>query len=472
MKRDNLPLLFLLWGIQVGLIALVQWAPLFWDNVLLTGRIPTFYLDTLCTFQMLPEEMAGYPPLWGYYIAGGWALLGRSLAATHWLMLPLLWGISYQTVVLLQTFLPRRAMALSAITMMGLPVLLSLQSQAGPDLALIWLYLSALNAVLARARGWLAAYLVLLALISPRGAVGCLSLFLIDQAMVGPRFFSFQWLWAASKAMAFIPAALAFLSWYGLQKAQYGWWFNNPQGEWAQAAGYAPPLAYLKNLAVSVWRMIDFGQAAIFIGLLAFLPSILRGTAPEARHRLVLSVLFLVPALVFTGFFSLFQNPIGHRYLILPVYFACLWLLHELAERYRYDRFVMRVLVLWLFFATGHWWVALYPQGVAKGWDGTLTHLNFLITKRSAFDFLKRKEIPLHKVGATFPNLDPLDATLLNGDTARMHPARTGQSPYVLFTTASNEFEVEDVARLEAEYLPVFESSAWPVRTVVYRKKP
>lgn len=470
MKRDNLPLLLLIWALQAGLVALTQWAPLFWDNVLLTGRIPTHYLEHWGYFSFAPESMAGYPPLWGYYIAAGWSVLGRSLAATHWLMLPILWGISWQAVVLLESFIARRALAVSAITLMGLPVLLSLQAQAGPDLAMIWFYLAALNAIIDRSRGRLAFYLVLLAIISPRGAVCCLGLFVLDQILLGNRVFTFQWQWGLSKLLAFVPAGLVFLGWYGLQHEHYGWWFNNPNGEWSSAAGFADPMMYLRNLGIACWRMIDFGQAIIFLWLLTLLPGVLRGQTEYLPHRGVLALLFLVPGIAFTLFFSAFENPIGHRYVVLPVFFAGIWLLYELSERYKYNRFTPRVAVLWLFFATGHFWVGLYPQSIAKGWDGTLCHLNFLKTKLSALEYLHRKNIPLHEVGATFPSLDAVDASQLNGDTAQMDYLSLGVSRYIFYTNASNEFEPEVVDFLEKEYQPAFTSEVWPVRTVVYRR--
>ncbi len=470
MKRDNLPLLLVIWLLQALLVGLTSWAPLFWDNVLLTGRIPTHYLAHWGYFSFVPEDMAGYPPLWGYYIAAGWAMMGRSLATTHWLTLPLVWMISYQAIVTLETFLARRALVLSTFTLMGLPVLLSLQAQAGPDLAMIAFYLAALNAILDRARGRLAFYLILLALVSPRGVVCCLSLFILDQILLGNRVFAWHWQWGLSKSMAFVPAALVFGIWYGLQHWQYGWWFNNPNGQWAAAAGLADPMTYLRNLGISGWRMIDFGQIVLFIGLLIYLPNILRGHAEELPHRGVLALLFLIPAIVFSLFFSLFHNPIGHRYMVLPVFFAGLWLMHELSERYKYNRFTTRVLVIWLFLITGHFWVGLYPQSIAKGWDGTLCHLSFLKSKTSALEYLKRRNIPLRDVGATFPNLDAVDASFLNGDTSKMAELNLGVNRYIFYTNASNEFEPEVAEFLEREYQAVFTSDVWPAKTVVYAR--
>lgn len=54
--------------------------------------------------------------------------------------------------------------------------------------------------------------------------------------------------------------------------------------------------------------------------------------------------------------------------------------------------------------------------------------------------YLHDHQIPMHKVGASYPDLNPLDYSLLNGDTGTFSPSSIGQLPYVL---ESNVYIIE-----------------------------
>lgn len=460
----------LLWLLQAIGVACVQDQPLFWDNVLLSGKIPTeLYVGRLSSL-FVSERLAGYSPLWGAYIAIGWHWLGRSLAATHWLMLPLLWLISFQMVRLAQQFVPRRALGLTLMALLSVPVLAALSVQCGPDLAMVGFYLAALNAILYRNRGWLVLVLVVLALVSPRGLWCLVPLFVIDQALVGNKLFSPRWQWALGKAFAFAPAGLAAAGWYYLQYDHYGWLFADPDGDFASLAAYTTLPEYLRQLGICAWRMIDFGQLAVWLPLAGLAIAALRGRAEHVELRGTLALLTLAPAVAFALFFAAFRNPVGHRYMLLPVLFATLWLCYEWAEGLRYARFSRRVWMLVAVFWTGHLWVALYPQSWAKGWDATLLHVQAGAAKRAmAAELVALPAEAKSQVGAHFPDADAWEDCFLADWHFAPAPYDPTMNAYLLYSNAGNAFEPADVAYLSTYTRPAVVCRYWPVRMELRR---
>ena len=452
------------------MVLLVLDVPLFWDNVLLGGKLPTWYFNHGGLANLYPpEEIAGYPPLFGLYISQMWLWFGRSLTVTHLAMLPFLWGISLQVIFLVRRFMARRVLVMASIVMLCLPVLLSLQCQCGPDIVFIFIYLFCLNKILDRQRLLLLFGLCILPLISPRAGISLFSLFIIDQILLGHRVFAFRWPWAFGKGLTFLPAAILLVAWYWGQNYTYGWWVTNPHGAWAGMAKGVGPITYVYNLFIAGYRMVDFGQMAVFISLIVVVVGLFRRQRKPHEFRPALIVLFLVPAVVFGLTFSLFQNPIGHRYMVIPVLFALLWLLFEWSEFYSYKVFFVRCSVFFCIFMLGQVMISLYPKSVAKGWDGSLAHIAAGRGRWSVVEFAHRRQIPLHSIGATYPNLDAVDASFLNGDTSRFAELNLVDNSYVLITNASNDYPNMLERYLEEKGTEVFSTEIWPVYYKVYR---
>jgi hypothetical protein len=472
MKRTYFGYILALWVLQAVAVAFVVHQPLFWDNVLLSGKIPTELWSANLSTLFVDEKMAGYSPLWGAYIAQGWLWFGRSLLTTHLLMLPFLWMISYQLVRLAQQFVARRVLGLTIAGLMSVPVLTALSVQCGPDLAMLALYLTALNAILTRNRVWLSFILVILALVTPRGMWCLVPLFILDQLLLGNKLFALRWLWAFSKALAFSPAALAVGVWYYLHYQHYGWLFTNPNGPFATLAEYTTLPEYLRQLGICLWRMVDFGQIAVWGPLLIIFITVLRGKVEAAQHRWVLMLITVVPTLAFSFFFASFRNPVGHRYLLIPVLMATLWLCYEWGESLRYDRFRTRILWVLLFFWTGHLWVAAYPASIAKGWDATLLHLQAGAAKRDMLASIQ-KLTPNEQadIGALFPDVGPWGDVFLDTTTLTTQELDTAQQMLWLYSSASNEFDHAEVATFPQRAQERVRCTYWPVTLVLWESK-
>src|SRR5262245_17704487 len=97
---------------------------------------------------MLPEDLdSGHPPTFGLYLALAWKLFGRSLAVSHFAMLPFLLGIALQAYQLVSRFAPRAMAVWGTLFVLAEPTLATQSILMSPDIVLIFLYLLALNAL-------------------------------------------------------------------------------------------------------------------------------------------------------------------------------------------------------------------------------------------------------------------------------------------------------------------------------------
>jgi hypothetical protein len=254
------------------------------------------------------------------------------------------------------------------------------------------------------------------------------------------------------------------MGWYVAQYVHYGWVFNNPGGDFATLAQYTTLQEYLWQLCIAGWRMADMGQVIIWLGLAGVVATLLRGHAEEAEHRPVLILLLLVPSLAFAFFFAAFRNPIGHRYMLIPVLMGVLWLCYEWAEGHRYPFFVKRMVVVLAFFWTGHFWVAAYPGPIAKGWDATLLHLQAGAAKRAMLPTLQALPPSVKTaVGAAFPDADPWQDAFLDTNTFVPVPVHLATNKAVLYSTASNDWSVATFDSLASQKKIHTKCVYWPI---------
>jgi hypothetical protein len=252
--------------------------------------------------------------------------------------------------------------------------------------------------------------------------------------------------------------------WYLLHFTHYGWLFADPSGNFATLAEFTTVPEYFRQLGIAAWRCLDFGQIALWLPLLWVVVSVFRNKVEEAQHRGVLALLTLVPLVTFAFFFAAFRNPIGHRYMLIPVLMGALWLCYEWAEGFRYDAFRARVWAVLLFFWTGHLWVALYPSAIAKGWDATLLHLQAGAAKCDMKASLEALP-PTHRasIGAYFPDADPWGVAFLDSSKIVPAPLDFGQQTYWLFSSASNDFDPAAVAPMKAKSTLRIRCTYWPI---------
>jgi hypothetical protein len=392
------------------LTACVQHNGFFWDNVWLVSTPAHWYYDNGFTLLTLPEAIDfGHPPLLGFYIAGVWRLVGKSVEVSHWAMLPVLLGIVWEAHRFVEAIMPEQhgwKRVVAVLFVLLDPVLLTHTALVAQDTLLLWAYLFCVNRLLAGRRGMLALGLVVLCFTSMRGMISAAALCLYDVslmvALTRPRRII-----AASlvKTLAsYTPAAMLVIIWLAEHYIRTGWIGTSPTGTqyWKPVDAFG----VARNTVIVVWRLVDYGRLVLVVlacagGILLLLKRIPAEYAATMKRLLIflcISFLVLMPFLLATN------NPIGHRYLlpiVLPLNVLAACAVFALS-RERLQQFLSGFCLVCLM--SGHFWVFLYPNSLAKGWDSTLAHLPYYGLRREMMAFIARKHLPKDHIRTGFPN--------------------------------------------------------------------
>ncbi|MFN4257292.1 MAG: hypothetical protein ACK4Q5_20010, partial [Saprospiraceae bacterium] len=166
----------------VAVIALtwfVRDVPFFWDTVQLGSKHAHHFFENGLRWLPLPPEIdSGHPPTFGFYLACVWAVFGKSLAVSHFAMLPFLLGIAWLLVRLSPPQPPHDGGSPHwfwlPLLALADPVLAGQMALVSPDVLLVFFFLLAVQQIYRPLRGgrggiWLALGILGLCLISMRG---------------------------------------------------------------------------------------------------------------------------------------------------------------------------------------------------------------------------------------------------------------------------------------------------------------
>lgn len=476
-------LLVLLAG-AVAWLAVVQDDPFFWDTVQLGSKHAHFFHDNGLRWSVLPQAIdSGHPPVFGYYLAWMWWWLGKTLAVSHWAMLPFVTG----SVVLLFRLGERiggsgRYGAGLVLLAAADPVLAAQSGLVGPDIALFFFFLLAVWALWEHRPWWAAAGVLGLCAVSLRGMMTATGLLLWQlylwwfsdargsslreempfcrriptREFTSSRWFSLSsrlfyrravglgscsWRWIA----VFLPGfafALWFLWWH---RQAAGWTGFHAGSPWAPAFEPARGVEALRNAVVLGWRWADFGRLFEWLGLIALWSALPKGRRWAAMHPW-LALLFCL-LLVLSPSALFYQNLSAHRY-FLPGFGALHLLVWQgicTAPMADVRRWAIAAGVT-LGLVSGNFW--LYPHGVAMGWDATLAHRPYYALRAAAVRFLEKEGIPLERVGTAFPNRNTGEHLLLDGDNRLWAAFDPKTNECALISNVFNDVSPQDRAYL------------------------
>ncbi|TNE58222.1 MAG: hypothetical protein EP344_10310 [Bacteroidetes bacterium] len=470
--RTRLPDLILL--VLVALwVLFVQNDPFFWDTVQLGSKHAHFFYYRQLRWTALPENIdSGHPPAFGYYLAIVWTIFGKTLSASHWAMFPFLAGIallSRRIGMLLNGSLPWYTLTiLIALD----PVVAGQAALIGPDIPLAFFFLLALYGIFRNKPVLILAGITGLCMISMRGMMTAAALLV----------WQFWRSWAGKPAIRerialagpFLPGfllAAVFLAWH---QYQTGWTGFHPGSPWAPAFEKVKGLAFLKNIAVLIWRMLDFGRFAewLALGVLLLFSGRKHLWGPD-RHPVLfdLFALLVTTLVLLSPSALLYQNLSAHRY-FLPTFLALHlfffnWLnMTPPTKRHKW---------LWasavaLCLGTGNLWI--YPQGISMGWDATLAHRPYHTLRAEMLQYIDKNGLELNSIGTAFPNINTGEALLLNGDYRIFAQMDLQQNAYLLTSNVFNDISPEDFQHLEREWQVEYQLKRAGVTMTLYRKKP
>jgi hypothetical protein len=457
-----------LYLVYAAVVLAARLNPFFWDSILLASRYGQWYFDTDFKSLFVPQNIAGYPPVFGMLVASSWKILGKSLVASHLLILPFALGIVYQVLKLCRKFIPPNKQIWAALLLLADPTLLAQITQVAPDVLLVFLYLFFINQLLQNKRLAFAFALIFLGMLSPRGTIAVGLLFFTDVALAlfsRETSTSKSWL---TLLFSYVPAGLVVAIWQLAHYFHFGWVGYNPESSWGAYTQFAGIGGMARNAFLIGWRMMDFGRLAWWLvgAIIVFI--FLRKKEDLPAKTRILFILFLIPFLGFSLVFLPYTNPIGHRYYLVPILLfgllICCLLFNLKSKVLQWSAYIFILANLVL----GNFWV--YPDSIAKGWDATLAHLPYFELRKEAISYLEQQQIPRYNVGSEYPNLAPLSQTDLLPDTIRFKPTDLQTDNYVLYSNIFNGFSDTELQELKTTWKPVKTWKKGQVYMVLYQR--
>ena len=181
----------------------------FWDNITQLSVPANYYFDSKFATLYVPDEITtGHQPFVGMYFAAGWHLLGRTLFASHLLMLPVVFGVLFQLYRLSGIFLKEKKQQWIALTILVMEsTLLSQLSLLTFEVFHVFFFLATINALLRNKNWWGALFfsgLMLVSLRATMSGIGLVLSVLLYQIFILKKF-------AWQQYIPFLPGVLLFI---------------------------------------------------------------------------------------------------------------------------------------------------------------------------------------------------------------------------------------------------------------------
>ncbi len=427
---------------------------IFWDNLLQASKSAHFYLENNFNQLLVPASIdAGHPPLFGIYLALIFKTFGKTLAIAHFAMLPFLLGIVWQVVRLVSYFTTVHRLPILFLIFSN-PILLGQSTLVSADIVLLFFFLLALNGVLYLEKWPIVLGTIGLGWISIRGIFSIV-------ALVAIHFYLHK---KIRFLMIFIPVLFTGLAYYGFHFLETGWWLSTTSENWSHHRGLVDLKGLIKNVAVLGWRMLDYGMVVLWIGsVILFFKN--RQFLKSGQNRL----LFLIPIcllLCYSPALLLFQNPIGHRY-VLPFHIVFtilvgIWLTQS--SWYKKWMIVLMVLIQ----LSGNFWV--YPKKIAQGWDASLAHLPYHTLMKEMKNYIDEQHLDYQSIGTEFPNVGSRKFIELNKELDGFPQKDFEKNDYILYSNVFNDFSDEQIDDLEKNWIVKKELHKRQVYIILYKK--
>ncbi len=432
----------------------------FWDTVQFSGLHPTHFFENGFSNLILPTEIdSGHPPFFGMYLAGLWKWFGKSLAISHYAMLPFLIGIVWYAYDIGSYYLGRRNAIFFLLLLMVDPVFAGQSILVSPDIALICFFLMAWNSVLENRKWALIIATSFLVLISMRGMMLVVVLFIFD-LLFNKRFTIAG---AFKTTFPYILSGIISLAFLFYHQQQTGWIGYHAGSSWSTSFDKVGFNGFIRNIGILIWRVVDVGRIVPIL-IIAYL--IFRKSDAVRLKSLIqflaISIVILTPSLL------IHKGLLGSRYL-LPIFIVIdllvLKLIFNKVKDIKWRRLYLVVVIGAM--ALGN--LLVYPRHVAQGWDATLGHLPYYELRRDAIQFMKKENIPFDKTGTTFPNTASTKHIDLSNENWKFANKNFETNEYLFYSNVFNEFTDEELRTLELRWRKIYESKKIGVEVIIYK---
>ncbi|MEZ5009158.1 MAG: hypothetical protein R2753_13490 [Chitinophagales bacterium] len=425
------------------ILNIVSWQfPFFWDS-LLTSTICTWFFDNGWLNGIPPEQIdAGHPPLFYGYIFTWWKFLGRNLSTSHLAMLPFLWVMIYQFIQICDRLLKNTNQVIAAAILFCLETTIIAQStMVSYDIVILAFYLFGLRYLLDNKNIPVAIAGIVLALISLRGAFAFGALFFTELLLFFNKDRRFK-----SILLKYFPAFLIFVVWNIYHYKISGWMLFTPSEQWADQRGLAGIKGSFKNVLVIIRNLLEPGRVLLYF--IIFVGLILKWRFLKDKHLKTILVITIVPLLIFSALFVPFNNPIGHRYLMI-IFALSILLFISLIEQFKFK--TIWIVGTALMLISGHFWYSYYPANLSKGWDASLEHIAYFKARKKMWNYCDEHNIPISETSAKFPLDVSMNQSNLNNDERRPNKF-SGNNKYVFVSPLNNNYETSELDTIQANY--------------------
>ncbi|PSR15366.1 MAG: hypothetical protein DA408_03340 [Bacteroidetes bacterium] len=449
----------------LGICLLVRANPFFWDTVQLGAMQGDWFFQQGFSTFLLPDRIdSGHIPAFGWYLAGLWKVFGQSLLVSHLAMVPWV-ALVLGQILRLSSRVGKQYASLSVLLFLADPVLCSQLTMISPDVVLAGAFLLAVNSILNHQKGWLAISILLLGLVSLRGMLVGVGLFLwqVYRLRITPASISAKAL--VTTLLPYLGGGLVALAYLAFHFEQKGWVIVHEDSPWASSFAVGGIATGVKQLAILGWRMLDYGR--VFLLLILLLAWRRSGWRWDNQVRdnvaliVILGIVLGIPGILSPGLAQ-------HRYL-LPLFLSITWLATVLLrsavpKSWRAAFFTIGIIGL----LNGNCWI--YPNNVAQGWDATLAHQFYFEGRKNCKNFLSEENINTNEVGTVFPEVGPLHYRELNGIAAGFAPLDLAHQRYVYYSNVMNDFSDGQLAALAHDWRIIFDYQKGGVIVRVYEQ--
>jgi len=460
--------------ILLGVICLNY--PYFWDNIHQTSREAHWFFENGFGHLFMPKysvsnaeyAATGYhPPLMAIMTALLWRIFGCHLWVSH--LFSMFWAVIliYNVLKLSDIFFDKKLSVLVSTVILVESTLLTQFAIASPDFILVTALVLSLRGILEKKSLLMFIGLFFLFGINMRGVFAGMVLFF--------SFVYYFFLTEKSRSFSmlisrFLPFLLVFVfigAYYAAYFIVNGWFF----GQADQGGHYSRPENVgfvIKHLAELGLRMLENGRFVVYITLsISIILVVLRKRTLDAKTKMLL-VFFAGLFLLYLLFVFITRMPFASRY-FLPLNVVATLVVFILLRNFSVKEFSVKwfVVVCLVFELTGNFWI--YPEAIAKSWDGTLAHLSYYPLRKECFDYIDQNNIPYDSISAGFclyGQRKMAELTDNNGNIGS-EPNR----PYFIYSNISNvpdEWLVQ--LKNHAEWKLEKEFTRYPVTIILYKR--
>jgi len=472
-QTDKLKYILLLLAILPVLFSLDF--PFFWDTIQLSSKHAHHFFEHNFSQFFLPIEMdSGHFPAFGMYLATLWKIFGKTLAVSHLALLPFLIGIWYFLFKIGDFFLGHKYAWLLVVFTFLDPVFAGQSILVSPDLAVMCFFSMGLYAVLHQKKILLGAAAIGLAAMSMRGMMIVLSLYIFsllasiiakesEPKMDFKKWFFVLW----NKALPFVPSGLLSLAFLIAHYQHTGWIGYHVDSPWASAFEKVDFMGFVKNCAVYVWRILDFGRVFLLIfGTYAFYHFWYKRNFNDITKKFSLLIALLMATLLcLSPSVLIHKGLLLHRYL-LPIMFTlnltAIYLILNTDLKFKNGLLGLAFIGL----TTGNFWV--YPKHIAQGWDATLAHVPFYELRAEMIKFIDEEGLDRKEIGSAFPNISGSRYTDLTEVDKNFVRFDLKENDYILYSNVMNDFSDEELVELEKNWATIKEINSGGVCFILY----